>query len=157
MDALNGVAPGSVAGTAGNPNKAAAPLWLDSPSNSSIDGNALENSLMLISCGRGDVEGEDVGDGGPNEVGDTNEWIEESVRLLASAGATKLCWLGWGVDTVGEEGLCEDAARLTGGALCVERSREMRLLVGCTLIPASCKERIRSAIDLGFPPSSFEL
>ena len=91
MDEPKDTAPGSVEGTDGNSKSAAAPPWPTSPSNSSILGNTLENSEMLRLCTCGDDEADEVGDGGPNEDGDTNEWTDESVRLLLSAGATKMC------------------------------------------------------------------
>lgn len=73
MDRPEDTAPGSVEGTVGNSKSAAAPLRPTSPSNSSMVGNTFENSEMLRLCSCGDDEADEVGDGGPNEDGDTNE------------------------------------------------------------------------------------
>ena len=48
MVELVGWFPGSVEGTDGNSNNTEAPFFLEIPSNSSIEGNALENSVMFM-------------------------------------------------------------------------------------------------------------
>lgn len=122
-----------------------------------MEGNAWENSTGVTKDVRGDEEVEDVGDGGPRAEGGTKEWdggggldIFEDVDALWLMGGDNrerdcreflfVRVPSEGAD-VGESGSTE-----------VEGSSLERRLVVLTDKPASCKDRILSAID---PPDSF--
>jgi len=106
---------------------------------------------------RGDEEAEDVGDGGPRAEGDTKEWVGRvGFDILDDPDAL---WL-MGGDNRGSG--CREflIARVpseevdvgdSGTAGMEGSSLEARLLV-LTAKPASCNDRIRSAM---LPPDSF--
>jgi hypothetical protein len=106
---------------------------------------------------RGDEEAEDVGDGGPRAEGDTKEWDVGGV--LASFEDVDALWLmgGDNKDRDCTEFLVvrvpsEDVdVGERGTAVVVGSSLETRLVV-LTDKPASCNDRIRSAM---LPPDSF--
>ncbi len=106
---------------------------------------------------RGDEEVEDVGDGGPRAEGDTKEWDMEGVPDIFDE--VDALWLMGGDSG---EGACREflVVRVpsedvdvgeSGTAVVVGSSRETRLVV-LTDKPASCNDRIRSAM---LPPDSF--
>jgi len=126
-------------------------------SSSSIEGNAWENSTGVRKEVRGDEEVEDVGDGGPRAEGDTKEWDMEGVPDIFDE--VDALWLMGGDSG---EGACREflVVRVpsedvdvgeSGTAVVVGSSRETRLVV-LTDKPASCNDRIRSAM---LPPDSF--
>ena len=126
-------------------------------SSSSMEGNAWANSTGVTKDVRGDEEAEDVGDGGPKAEGDTNEWAEGGG--LEILDAEDVLWVIVGDDKprdcrelrvvrvlseevdVGERGIDKVAGI----------SLETRL-VGPTDKPASCNDRILSAM---LPPDTF--
>jgi hypothetical protein len=106
---------------------------------------------------RGDEEAEDVGDGGPRAEGDTKEWDVGCV--LDSFEDVDALWL-MGGDNIERD--CTEflVVRVpsedvdvgeSGTAVVVGSSLETRLVV-LTDKPASCNDRIRSAM---LPPDSF--
>jgi hypothetical protein len=106
---------------------------------------------------RGDEDVEDVGDGGPNAEGDTKEW--DVFAEFDIFDETDALWLIGGDN---RERVCKEflVVRVpsedvdvgeSGTAVVVGSSREMRLVV-LTDIPASCNDRILSAM---LPPDRF--
>jgi hypothetical protein len=122
-----------------------------------MEGNVWENSTGVTKDVGGDEDVEDVGDGGPNAEGDTKEWAAfDGVGIFDEADAV---WLMGGDN---RERACKEflVVRVpsedvdvgeSGTAVVVGSSREMRLVV-LTDIPASCNDRIRSAM---LPPDRF--
>jgi hypothetical protein len=122
-----------------------------------MEGKAWENSTGVRKDVRGDEEVEDVGDGGPRAEGGTNEW--DVGGGLESFDDPDALWVMGGDDSpsecrefrvvrmlseevdVGERGI----AKVEGSSL------EMRFVV-LTDSPASCNDRIRSAM---VPPDIF--
>lgn len=125
-----------------------------------MDGNVWLNSTGVRKDVRGDEDVEDVGDGGPNAEGDTKVWEAFAFVELDIFDETDALWLMGGdnrerackeflvvrvpseVGDVGESGAAV--------VVVVGSSREMRLVV--TDKPASCNDRIRSAM---LPPDTF--
>jgi hypothetical protein len=122
-----------------------------------MEGNVWENSTGVRKDVRGDEEVEDVGDGGPRAEGETKEWAGRVwFDIFDDADAL---WLMGGDN---KESDCreflivrvpsEDVVVGESGTAGVEGSSlETRLLV-LTDKPASCNDRIRSAM---LPPDSF--
>lgn len=122
-----------------------------------MEGNVWENSTGVRKEVRGDEDVEDVGDGGPNAEGDTKEW--GVFAELDIFDETDALWLMGGDNT---ERACKEFLVVlvpsedvdvgeSGTAMVVGSSRETRLVV-LTDIPASCNNRIRSAM---LPPDRF--
>ncbi len=124
-----------------------------------MEGNAWENSTGVRKEVRGDEDVEDVGDGGPRAEGDTKEWDVGGVLVLDIFNEADGLWLMGGDN---RERACREflVVRVpsedgdvgeSGTAVVVGSSRETRLVV-LTDRPASCNDRIRSAM---LPPDTF--
>jgi hypothetical protein len=121
-----------------------------------MDGNVWENSTGVTKEVRGDEEVEEVGDGGPRAEGDTKEWDVDGV--LDNFEDADALWLMGGDN---RERDCREflVVRVSddvdvgesGTAVVVGSSLETRFVVVLTDIPASCNDRIRSAM---LPPDS---
>ena len=122
-----------------------------------MEGNVWENSTGVRKEVRGDEDAEDVGDGGPSAEGDTKEW--DAFAELDIFDETDALWLMGGDN---KERACKEflVVRVpseevdvgeSGTAVVVGSSRETRLVV-LTVKPASCNDRIRSAM---LPPDRF--
>jgi hypothetical protein len=116
-----------------------------------MEGNVWENSTGVRKEVRGDEDVEDVGDGGPSAEGDTKEW--EVFVEFDIFDETDALWLMGGDN---RERACKEflVVRVpsedvdvgeSGTAVVVGSSRERRLVV-LTDKPASCNDRIRSAM-----------
>jgi len=122
-----------------------------------MEGNVWENSTGVRKDVRGDEEAEDVGDGGPRAEGDTNEWVG-GVGFDVFDDVDAL-WLMGGDNRVSDcrEFLTvrvpsEDVDVGESGTAMVEGSSLETRLVVVTDKPASCNDRIRSAM---VPPEIF--
>lgn len=122
-----------------------------------MEGNVWENSTGVTKEVRGDEEAEDVGDGGPRAEGDTKEWVGgDGFDIFDDVDAL---WLMGGDSRESDcreflivRVLSEDVDVGESGAAGVEGSSLETRLVVVTDKPASCKDRIRSAM---LPPDSF--
>jgi hypothetical protein len=123
-----------------------------------MEGKTWENSTGVRKDVRGEEEVEDVGDGGPRAEGDTNEW--EGGGGLETFDDADALWVMGGDDTPSEcrefrivRVLSEEVDVGESGIAKVEGSSlETRLVVVLTDKPASCNDRIRSAM---LPPEIF--
>jgi hypothetical protein len=122
-----------------------------------MEGNVWENSTGVRKDVRGDEEAEDVGDGGPRAEGDTNEWVG-GVGFDVFDDVDAL-WLMGGDNRVSDcrEFLIvrvpsEDVDVGESGTAMVEGSSLETRFVVVTDKPASCNDRIRSAM---LPPDIF--
>lgn len=123
-----------------------------------MEGNVWENSTGVRKEVRGDDDVDDVGDGGPSAEGDTKEW-EVFVEFDVFDDETDALWLmgGDNRDRDCREFLVVRVLSVdvdvgeSGTAVVVGSSRERRLVV-LTDKPASCNDRIRSAM---LPPDRF--
>jgi hypothetical protein len=122
-----------------------------------MEGNAWLNSTGVRKEVRGEEEVEDVGDGGPRAEGDTKEWDVGGV--FDNFDDADALWLMGGDNS---ERDCKEflVVRVpsedvevgeSGTAMVVGSSLETRLVV-LTDKPASCNDRIRSAM---LPPDNF--